>query len=170
MIDHIRDMSREELLQLVQVYAKSWLAHDGCWFLATEEKYGLDTAMELDTKSWERFAAAEARRIMKEFDIPPKGGLDALEQALRYRLYAAINLQESRRVDARTLEFRMQECRVQKTRRQKGLADFPCKSVGIVEFSVFANTVDPRIRTECIGCPPDPVEGFACGWQFRIDE
>ena len=38
------DLSREELHRLVQAYAKSWLAHDGCWFLAVEEERGLEEA------------------------------------------------------------------------------------------------------------------------------
>lgn len=115
----IQNLSRDELLKLIEVYAKNWLAHDGCWFLAAEEKYDLDTAMELDTKSWERFAVSEARRIMKAFDIPQNGGLKALEKAFQYRLYAAINQQKIEWVDDHTIIFRMIECRVQKTRRQK---------------------------------------------------
>ena len=91
---YLKKMSKSELIKLVKVYAKNWLAHDGCWFLAAEEKYGLETAIELDTKSWNRFAVAEARRIMKEFNIPENGGLKALEQAFGYRLYSAINKQE----------------------------------------------------------------------------
>ncbi len=169
MIDHIKELSREDLLKLVQVYAKSWLAHDGCWFLATEEAYGLDTAMELDTRAWERFAVSEARRIVKEFDIPANGGLQALATALQYRLYAAINQQATEWIDDKTMRFTMVECRVQKTRRAKGLADFPCKSVGIVEFSQFAKTVDARIKTRCINCPPDAPEGRYCCWEFTID-
>ena len=35
-------MSREELLQALKGFAKNWLAHDGCWFLAAEERLGLD--------------------------------------------------------------------------------------------------------------------------------
>ena len=58
----LQSMSREELVELVRAYARNWLAHDGCWFLAAEEKYGIDTAMELDMRSWERFSPAEARR------------------------------------------------------------------------------------------------------------
>jgi len=47
---------------------------------------------------------------------------------------------------------------------------FPCKSVGIVEYSGFAKTIDPRIKTECIACPPDEEAGkeFYCGWRFSI--
>ena len=85
-IGQIERLPRAELIKLIQVYAKNWLAHDGCWFLAAEERYGLDSAVELDVRSWERFAAAEAQRIMKTFQIPLQGGLKALERALGYRL------------------------------------------------------------------------------------
>lgn len=165
---NIEDFSREELLTLIDVYAKNWLAHDGCWFLATEEQYGMQQAIELDAKSWERFAVAEARRIMKGFGIPSNGGLKALERAFQYRLYAAINRQEIEWSDEETMTFRMLECRVQRTRREKGLPEFPCKSVGTVEFTQFAKTVDSRIQTQCIACPPDPTTDFTCAWEFHI--
>ncbi|MCK4558164.1 MAG: hypothetical protein KAV45_00165 [Calditrichia bacterium] len=167
-MDQIQNLSHQELLRLIEVYAKNWLAHDGCWFLAAEEKYGMDAAMELDAKSWERFAVSEARRIMKEFDIPSNGGLKALEKAFQYRLYAAINKQKIEWLDNNTMIFKMLECRVQKVRRQKNLPDFPCKQVGIVEFSQFAKTIDPRIKTKCIACPPDEVADFFCAWEFTL--
>jgi Family of unknown function (DUF6125) len=72
-------MSREDLLRALDMFAKSWLAHDGCWFLAAEERLGIEAAIELDTRSWEQFAATEARRIMSTFHIPQQGGLKALE-------------------------------------------------------------------------------------------
>lgn len=166
---NIEDLSKEELLKLLSVYAKNWLAHDGCWFLSAEEKYGMETAIELDTLSWNKFAAAEAKRIMNEFDIPKNGGLKALEKAFNYRLYAVINKQDVEWTGENRMVFKMVECRVQKLRRQKGLPDFPCKSVGIVEFTQFAKTIDPRIEVKCISCPPDKVEDFYCGWEFSIE-
>lgn len=169
-IEQIDHLPREELVKLIQVYAKNWLAHDGCWFLAAEERFGLDVAVELDARSWERFAAAEAKRIMNAFEIPSNGGLRALEKALSYRLYATLNRQQVQWVDEVTMIFRMVTCRVQDARRRKGLADFPCKPVGIVEFSTFAKTVDPRIETRCIGCPPDAVTDFTCGWEFKLKD
>ena len=45
-------MSREELLRALEMFAKSWLAHDGCWFLAAEERLGMDAAIELDARAW----------------------------------------------------------------------------------------------------------------------
>ncbi len=166
-----REMEREDLLKALEMFAKSWLAHDGCWFLASEEKLGMAAAIELDAASWARFAAHEANRIMTTFAIPQNGGLAALEQALNLRMYSLINAQHTEwSDDRRKLRMFMDICRVQETRRRKGLADFPCKSVGIVEYSTFARTVDARIETKCLHCPPDADRNQYCGWEFTIAE
>jgi len=89
-------MNREELLRALEMFAKNWLAYDGCWFLAAEPKrFNMETAIDLDASSWKRFAVAEARRIMTTFNIPANGGLEALEKALGLRLYAVINSQRT---------------------------------------------------------------------------
>lgn len=168
------DLSREELIALLEVYAKNWLAHDGCWFLAVEEQFGLETAIALDERAWERFSPVEAQRIMQAFTIPENGGLDALAQALQYRLYARVNKQamswEEDGSGRTALRYEMVECRVQQARRRKNLPDFPCKSVGLIEYSRFAQTIDPRIRTECLACPPDAVGEKFCSWRFTLAE
>jgi len=65
----------------------------------------------------------------------------------------------------------MNECRVQSARKLKGLAAFPCKPVGLVEYSTFAKAIDQRIETACITCPPDDhPEEYYCGWEFWIPE
>ena len=162
-------MGREELLRALEMFAKNWLAHDGSWFLAAEERFGMDAAIELDACSWARFAAVEARRIMSTFDIPPAGGLPALEKALGLRLYSVVNAQRVEwSEDRQRLRFFMDACRVQQARQRKGLPPFPCKPVGIVEFETFAKTVDPRIASTCLRCPPDEPEGKYCGWEFTL--
>ena len=167
-MEHLKSLSRDELLSLLEVYAKNWLAHDGCWFLAAEEKLGQEAAIALDTASWERFSPVEAKRIMSAFAVPANGGLDALEKALWLRLYACVNPQKVERPEPGKLVLRVLECRVQKARRGKGLKDFPCKSVGIVEYTEFARAVDPRIKTRCLECPPDPVGDCCCAWEFTV--
>ncbi|MCI0351332.1 MAG: DUF6125 family protein [Acidobacteriales bacterium] len=170
-MNRFETMSREELLRALEMFAKNWLAHDGCWFLAAEESFGMQAAILLDARSWERFAAAEARRIMTTFAIAPAGGLPALEKALGLRMYSLVNAQHTEWAEGGSrLRFFMEVCRVQQTRRRKGLPDFPCKSVGIVEFGTFAKTIDPRIRTTCLHCPPDAVEDKYCAWEFVLEE
>jgi len=163
-------MTREELLRALEMFAKNWLAHDGCWFLAAEERLGIDAAIDLDAQAWQRFAVAEANRIMTTFSLPPAGGLPALEKALQLRQYSLINSQRIEwSANRKRLQFFMDVCRVQETRRRKGLPDFPCKSVGTVEFEAFARTVDPRIHTKCLHCPPESEDGKYCGWEFCLE-
>jgi hypothetical protein len=43
--------------------------------------------------------------------------------------------------------------------------------VGLVEYSTFAAEIDPRIKTDCIACPPDEhPDDYYCGWKFWIEE
>ncbi|MGD1995686.1 MAG: DUF6125 family protein [Anaerolineae bacterium] len=169
--ERLMEHSKEELIDMLEDAAKNWLSHDGLWFLAAERQFGIETAIELDRQAWEQFTVIEARRIMRRHGIEPGGGLEALQQALGYRLYAYINVQEFIRTDERTLVFRMNSCRVQAARKRKGLPDFPCKPVGLVEYANFASTLDPRIRTRCIACPPDPhPDEYWCAWEFTLEE
>ncbi len=166
----IQDLNREELLAFLQGAAKNWLAHDGLWFQAVEDRLDLETAMDLDALAWEKFTVIEARRIMQFLSLEPGGGIPALLQALKFRLYALLNTQEAVDISDTRCVFRMTNCRVQAARRRKGLPDFPCKPVGIVEYSGFARTIDPRIRTRCLSCPPDPhPDGLWCAWEFTLE-
>lgn len=169
--ESLMQLDKDTLVDLLEDAAKNWLAHDGLWFQEVEKKAGLDTAIELDRGTWKIFSQLEAKRIMSRHQIEPGGGMDALEQALKFRLYARLNEQEIYRVDENTLRFEMKECRVQAARERKGLPAFPCKSVGMVEYAYFAHTIDPRIRTEVIYCPPDVrPEGSYCTWQFALEK
>ncbi len=161
-------LDREHLLRALEDAAKLWLAHDGLWFQAVEEAYGLQEALRLDEKAMSRFTAIEARRIKKRLNLPEEGGLKALAVALENRLYALINRQSIELRDDELL-FKMLDCRVQAARQRKGLPAFPCKSVGIIEYREFAKVIDPRIEVECIACPPDPrPHEFWCGWRFTL--
>ncbi len=162
-------LSKEELVKIIVDDAKNWLAHDGLWFQAVEKRYGLEAAVDADIEAWRYFSAIEAKRILERLGMKPGGGLPALVECLRHRLYARLNLQDVvEQTDCRVV-FRMLDCRVQSARKRKGLAAHPCKSVGIAEYSEFAKAVDPRIRTRCIACPPDEhPEEFWCAWEFSI--
>lgn len=166
----VKDLSKDEILGLLIDASKNWLTHDGLWFRAVEDKFGIEAAMELDKKAWEKFTAVEAKRIMERLHIEPGGGIPALVQALKFRLYAHINVQEVIEVSDTRCVFRMNRCRVQEARKRQGLPDFPCKSVGTVEYSGFAKTIDPRIKTTCLVCPPDPhPPDVWCSWEFKIE-
>jgi hypothetical protein len=169
-VNEFENLPREKLVELMNNFAKNWLAHDGLWFQAVEAAHGLDEAIRLDAQAWRRFSPIEAKRIKALLGLPDDGGLETLRTALDYRLYAVLNRQSSEAIDGK-LRFFMNDCRVQSARKRAGLPDFPCKKVGLVEYSTFASTIDPRIDTRCIACPPDEhLDEYFCGWEFSLRE
>ena len=159
----------KELEELLDTLCLNWLANDGIWFQAVEKKFGILDAKRCNDTCWIRFSPYEAYRIKTLLDLPKQGGLEALKKALQLRLYARINKQEIVEEKSDSFVFRMIDCRVQASRRLKGLEDYPCKSIGIVEYRTFAGTIDSRIQTECIGCPPDPPRpDWYCAWRFSL--
>ena len=63
MNEALAHLSREQLEQLAEAYAKNAIALDGVWFQATERDVGMEAAMRYDCEAWERFGLTEARRL-----------------------------------------------------------------------------------------------------------
>jgi hypothetical protein len=163
------NMPKEQLLTLLDSVAVNWLANDGVWFQAVEFSQGMNDAKRCNDSCWARFSPFEASAIRNFLKLSETPGLSGLKQALNFRLYARINKQSFIENSDHELIFQMNDCRVQSARKRKGLDDYPCKSGGLVEYTYFARAIDPRIKTECIGCPPDshPDDWF-CSWRFTL--
>ncbi len=167
--EKIDDLSREELFELNKIYAKNWLAHDGLWFQAIENKYGMDMAIDMDWEAWRRFTVIEARRLIEFLNLGKNSGIAGLKKALSFRLYSSLNEDEITVEEENVLVYRVKTCRVQHARKKKGLSYFPCKSVGIVEYSLFAETIDERFETEVVSCHPDITDTECnCIWKFTL--
>ncbi len=166
----LHSLSKEQLIELVGIYSKNWLAHDGVWFQSIERKLGMDAAMFHDAQAWERFTAIEAKRIKEFLQLPERPGLEGLSKALQLRFYGSINDYDIELKDDRLI-FRNVDCRVQTARKRKGMPYHPCKAVGIIEYSGFAKTIDERIACRCLSCYPDVTdESVGCMWEFSIEE
>ncbi len=162
-------MQESELEALKEGVAVNWLANDGVWFQAVEKAYGMFDAKRCNDSCWGQFSPLEAWSAKRLLKLGNQPGLDGLKQALQYRLYAAINKQEITEETEDSFVFRMVDCRVQSARKRKGLEDYPCKSAGIIEYRSFAETIDSRIKTECIACPPDVhPQNWYCAWRFIL--
>jgi hypothetical protein len=161
------DLPVEKLDELIESVAVNWLANDGVWFQAVEFKHGLLDAKRCNDTCWAHFSPFEAWSIRNFLDLPENPGLEGLKTALQFRLYATINKQSIVEETPTSFVFRMNECRVQNARKRKGLEDYPCKSGGLVEYTTFAEAIDPMIKTECLSCPPDEHSAeFYCAWRF----
>ena len=164
------DMDESGLAELKDRLAKNWLVNDGVWFQTIERSEGLGEAKRCNDSCWAHFSPFEAKTIAQRLGLSEAPGLEGLKRALGFRVYASINEQSIVDEEDKSFVFQMNDCRVQAARKRKGLPDYPCKSAGLVEYSYFARSIDARIKTECVGCPPDdhPEEWF-CAWKFYLD-
>jgi hypothetical protein len=164
------DMDDAKLADLKDRLAKNWLVGDGIWFQAVEFSEGMNEAKRCNDSCWAQFSPVEAATIKQFLGLGDNPGLEGLKRALGFRIYESINIQSIVEESENSFVFQMNKCRVQDARKRKGLDDYPCKSAGLVEYTYFARAIDSRIKTECIGCPPDahPDDWF-CAWRFYID-
>jgi hypothetical protein len=166
----LNDLSKEDLIRLIEMYSKNWLALDGVWFQSVESKCGMDEAMFHDAEAWKRFTVIEASRIRDFLALPERAGLEGLEKALSLRFYANINKDEILSKNGK-LVYRNIDCRVQSARKRKNMPLHPCKPVGMIEYTEFARVIDERILCRCISCYPEITDETACCvWEFSLAE
>jgi hypothetical protein len=161
-------LTREELLDLVEVMSKNLLTLDGYWFLSIENRYGQSVAVEIDREAWEQFGVSEARRIKKFLKISD-GTLEDLARALHFTSIAPVSaISVETRGDRVVLNIR--NCRPQTARLRSGRGLFPCKPVGLAHLSAFAKVINPRFKVRCLLCPPDEhPDDLWCSWEFRLE-
>lgn len=168
--DILSTLSREQLVELLSLYAKNWLAMDGVWFQSVERKLGMEEAMYHDAEAWKRFTVIEARRIKTFLNLPERPGLEGLAKALSLRFYTNLN-QDTIEIQGNTLTYRVLSCRVQSARSRKGMPFHPCRPVGLIEYSGFAKEIDDRITCECLSCYPEVTDDTcSCAWRFTLHE
>jgi hypothetical protein len=162
--------SREELLLLLKDIAKTWVTGDGIWFQAVESSLGMTAAKMVNDACWSHFGRLESLKVSEHLELGTNGGLEALERALHLELYSTISAHSAGWEKDGSLVFTINECRVQDARRRKQMDDYPCKSAGMTQYTGFAKSVDPRIKTECVYCPPDVLDDDQfCSWRFSMD-
>ena len=165
----LSQFSKDQLIELIEIYSKNWLAMDGVWFQSIERKLGMDEAMYHDGEAWKRFTVIEAKRIKAFLKLPDNSGIEGLEKALKLRFYANIN-EDKIEIEGNTLTYTSVNCRVQRARERKGMPFHPCKSVGIIEYTEFAKTIDSRFTCECVSCYPDITDDeCCCKWKFTLN-
>ena len=168
--ENLSGYSKDELIELIEIYSKNWLAMDGVWFQSVESKLGMDEAMYHDAEAWKRFTVIEAKRIKEFLKLPDNAGIEGLKRALSLRFYANIN-EDRIETTENTLTYTSVNCRVQRARERKGMPFHPCKQVGIIEYSEFAKVIDARFICECVSCYPDITDASCCcKWKFIINE
>jgi len=164
----IKEISEEKIPDFIFLHLRDLWAVDGLYFLNIEERFGTEAATEIDRHVWEVMGKIEARRLKKFFRIDGND-IPSMMKALRLSCWALdleykeIILEKNRAI------FRNVKCRVQNTRIEKNLGEFPCKQVRWGFLKSFAKEFNPDIVVNCNVCPPDKhPDNLWCEWEFKM--
>ena len=157
----------EDILR--EVCSRTFYTIDGLWFLAVEDKYGFETAFEMNQVVWQQASPIIGRRLLKNLDIKDRPPLQAL-----IALILADPLMYVHRPEVVTLTdtkavFRCTECPIQVARIRDGKGVYNGVPGCSLLFESYAELIDPRIKVNCVACAPNPDEPeYWCEWGFEI--
>ena len=164
----ISDIPREKIPDFIFMHLRNMWSIDGLYFLGIEEKYGTKVATEIDKDVWKIMGKIEARRLKNLFDIKDNN-LSSLVKCLKLSGWA-LDLEDKEiiKIDNRVI-ISNSVCRIQNTRIQKNLSEFPCKKVRWGFLKSFAKEINPNIEVVCKSCPPDKHDdNIWCEWEFIL--
>ena len=166
----IEKIPKDKLADFVFMHLRDMWAVDGFYYLFIEEEYGTEVATEIDRRVWEVMGKIEARKIKKLFDITGNSISDVLK-ALSYSGWS-MDLEDKKIEEKEGVGIvRNVKCRVQNTRKTKGLSEFGCKPVRWGFLKSFAKEFNSDIEVECNVCPPDEhTDDLWCEWIFKLKE
>jgi len=164
--NELLQLSKEELVDLIEVYPKLYTALDGLWFLSVEEECGHDVATKLDVEVWDSLAPREAKRI-SEVRKMAGGGIETVVEAFKFRptfLTKEYNIirQKNRAI------VRVTKCRSLEAMERDKREVSSCIRVLESVYPKFAQSIDSRAKLRVLKAPPRKSAGDTC-CEFEIE-
>lgn len=162
-------LSKDTLKELARMYARNWQTLDGLWFRNVETEFGLEAAVRIDLKNWEKQSVIEAQRIRETLGIA-EGGLRNVLLVLSFMSWQVASPGFDVESETATrIVFGYPRCPVQEGREKLGKPVFPCKTMKTLLLSSVARVIEPKSTLTCLSCPPDEHTGNVwCKWQLTL--
>ena len=168
----LMSMPKETLVELVNVWLKTYWSLQNYWMVFTEAESGFATAGKLDGKVWEKVAPIQAYRVKKALDLGED--VQALATVFKFTApqWAPAGFEwEFDEVSEKTLRMTVHRCPMGTYRKERGLELLPCKYGSPLLYAAIAKVVNQRFQTTCLHAHPDPPrEGVMCQWEFVLND
>jgi hypothetical protein len=160
-------LSREQLLELIDVQQKNWWNLQNNWMAYIDREYGMDAAVAGDAHCFPANARVQMFRLKKLLGLGDD--LDSLSKAMVLSTIWANGTYEVSRVGDRSLRIRVTDCHQQVRRIEEGVGELACKRAGIAIAEAGARAINPECVVRCLVCPPDPhPDDVWCEWEFEL--
>jgi hypothetical protein len=154
---------------LREVCSRTFYTIDGLWFLAVEDKYGFETAFEMNQAVWRRASPIIGRRLLKNLDTEGKPPIQMLLKLLHADPLMHVHKPEVVEQTGNKAVFRCTECPTQVARIRDGKGVYNGVPGCSLLFESYAEIIDPRIKVTCNACAPDPDNPeYWCEWVFEL--
>jgi hypothetical protein len=169
------DFSKEALVRLWHLGGRLYTGLDGLWYSLIRERFGEDTARELDAELWRRAAPHEVRRNREAMNIwgndveavlkfcqidPGTGGVfPEFSVELKNKNHGTLTIK-------RCLGLEYYE-----KHGETELQKHACEVVDGEGFQRAAHLFNPKIRVRPLKLPPrKSKDEIACQWEFALEE
>lgn len=163
----LKKLSKDELVALIEEYAKLYMALDGLWFLAVENGYGHDMAEKLDIEVWKSLIPMEAKRVVNARKLT-KGGIEAVIEAFKFRpSFLTKEYEVIKRKNKAVV--RVNKCRSLHAMERDKREVSSCLKVLQDAYPRFAKSIDSRIKFQVRKAPPrKSADDTCCEWEIEI--
>ena len=169
---HLEALSRTELVELVKLYSRLFLAVDGFWYLATKELLDEDTATACDLWVWDKYIRYELKRL-RALMKTESDDLEAFTTAFGLSPWSS-NISYSFTKDGENmLTFTVLQCPTLEALKKEGAGreNTFCQQVEAKLFQMYIQSFNPRGQAIPVALPPETNEArICCQWQFIITE
>lgn len=78
--ENLASLSKEQLIELIEIYAKNWLALDGVWFQSVERREGMEEAILSRSGGVETVYRNRSEADKAFLQVPEQAGRTALQE------------------------------------------------------------------------------------------
>ena len=162
------ELSKERLVDYIQMIHKNFWTLQGNYILELEKRYGEAVAMEFDDIAFSRAAEVQVYRLKKFFNLGED--MPALMKVFDFSEFCSNIEYEFHEVTDKRLIWRVTKCPMQMARLKDDLPEIACKLSAIPINERIAKAINPKMKSTCIICPPDPHPSDRwCEFEFKIE-
>jgi hypothetical protein len=169
----LEDLDRQTVIRLAKAYCRLYQVADAHWYMAIQDKWGNDAALERDFWVWERLPKSEAEAVSRLLRIEGRKDLESFVQLF---LTVPMNMTtdytvERPSADRTIVTFTF--CPVLRALEKdgKGREKDICRELDVMLFRNYAKYFNPAVEVTPVLLPPRPnLTGPACAWEFRLRE
>jgi hypothetical protein len=166
------NFSEEIMLDVLKLYRNMFLAVDGFWYLTIKDRYGDETAMNIDLVVWDKFIRYELKRLTQFFHITGND-VETLFKAIQVSAWAG-NMDIE--IDLKSVNngiMRVNRCHTLEAlvKEGKGREKYFCRKVEQKMFDMYTRYFNPKMTANAIKLPPETLDsGICCEWEIALPQ